>query len=101
MISDISVALILDATPTPQALIGNQKTAKIAEGAAMAVGAAAAFVLAPYLAHVILTNITLVATVFGIGAMGAAVIFGGIQDRFAAIRRSVCHRDSLLAAVSI
>lgn len=46
----------------------------------MVVGAAAAFVVAPYLAPVIITNSLLASAVFGIGAMGAAMTFGGIQD---------------------
>ncbi len=54
--------------------------AKIAIGAALVVGAAAAFVVAPYLAPVILTNTVLADAVFGIGAAGAGLAFGGIEQ---------------------
>ena len=62
---------------------------KIAIGAAMLVGAATAFAVAPYLAPVIITNSLLTSAVFGVGAAGASVTFGGIEQAL----HDHCHTD--------
>lgn len=46
----------------------------------MMVGAAAAFVVAPYLAPVIITNSLLASAVFQVGLAGLSMTFGGIEE---------------------